>query len=296
MLSQPDLLVGHPIRAVPQAGDELIYVYAIVTAGTLVRLPPLCMDRDRPVYTLENEGLQAVVGRVRAEGFAQAVLQANLQQAAWVETHVRLHQQVLDRLVAMSAAVLPLRFCTIYRNEAAVQRLLADHAGTLRTELQRLADKQEWGVKLFIDANALHDAIGHNPIALPPWTNQAEIAQLQAQIATVSRGAAFLLRKKLETALGQAVDTLSFGLADDSHRCLTDYAVAALLNPLYPQCPEMHLNAAYLVANEHLPAFQRELARLGERYGAVGVQYTLSGPWPAYNFLRLNVTDKRESA
>lgn len=289
MPSQSAIISGLARPAERQHIDELVYVYAILPVAALALPPLICMDLDRPVYTLENKNFQVVVSRVRAQYFDQAALQENFQDAAWLETHVRIHQSVLDYVVATEHPVLPLRFCTIYRNEAAVQTMLAQHQVDLAGQLKRLQGKQEWGVKLFVNPAALQGAILGNHAALRTWQGNDDVALLQTQIAKMTRGAAFLFQKKLDAAITSKADTLAFAIADDSHRQLSACAVAAVSNPLRQEQPEMYLNAAYLVANTHLPAFRRALALLGETYQTAGINYVLSGPWPAYHFLNLNL-------
>ncbi len=279
----------HQALAESATQGELVYMYAILPAQALTSLPTLCMDQDQPIYLLENAQLQAVVSRLRPEAFGEAALKLNLQRAVWLETHVRAHQRVLDHLVATGKPMLPLRFCTIYRNEAAAQAMLAAHQTELGGELERLAYKREWGVKLFVDPEALQLALCANHPALRPWRGNDEIATLQTQIAHGSPGAAFLLKKKLATALAKTMETTAFALADTTHFRLAKQAVEAVTSPLQQKCPEMHLNAAYLVANADFTGFRQELDQLGETYGAVGVRYELSGPWPAYHFLELNL-------
>ncbi len=289
MPSQLAELAQHQAPTEPATPGELVYMYAILPAQALTSLPTICMDDDQPIYVLADEQLQAVVSRLRPEVFGEAALKNNLQRAAWLETHVRAHQRVLDHLVATGKPILPLRFCTIYRNEAAAHSMLAAHQAELWTELERLAYKKEWGVKLFVDPEALQLALCDNHPALQIWQGNDEIATLQTQIAHGSRGAAFLLKKKLATALAKAIETTAFALADTTHVRLAQHAVEAVTSPLQQKCPEMHLNAAYLVANTAFAGFRQELDQLGEMYGAVGVRYELSGPWPAYHFLNLNL-------
>lgn len=285
---------GISVLAWPEAQpdpDELIYLYAILPAGALTSLPVICMDSERPIYTLTHDHFQVVVSRVRSQFFDQAALQDHLQDAAWLESHVRMHQRVLDYVVATEEPVLPLRFCTLYRNQDDVQTMLARHQFDLSGQLERLRDKQEWGVKLFVGQAAFQAAILANHTALSAWRDNDEVARLQAQIAKMARGAAFLFQKKLEAALADKVDTLAFAIADHSHSLLATGAVEAIATPLRQQQPAMCLNGAYLVSNARLPAFRRELEALGETYGTAGVYYELSGPWPAYHFLTLNLAE-----
>jgi len=279
-----------------QAGEqhdsgESICVYAILPVGLLEVMSLAGIDVDRPVYALGGSHLQAVVSRVRAERFDLPALEAGLGDPDWLETHVRAHQQVLDALVATGQPVLPMRFCTLYRGEVAVQSILSTHAGPMQVELERLCDKQEWGVKLFIDDELLRATILSPNGRSGDWAQNAEIAALQTKIDGLSTGAAFLFKKKLAAAVDERAEDMAFSIALRGHERLSSYAAEAVTNPLRKELPQMYLNAAYLVVEAESSAFFDVLDQMAERYNAAGVRYEVSGPWPAYNFIRLNLDD-----
>jgi hypothetical protein len=47
---------------------------------------------------------------------------------------------------------------------------------------------------------------------------------------------------------------------------------------------EMILNGAYLVVSGEEQQLREAVQELEERFGADGVTYELTGPWPPYNF------------
>lgn len=277
-------LIAQPIAAL---AGTCLYLYAIVAAQSLTALPQPGLDPSQPVYLLGDGQVQALVSRVPAADFTQDQIAAGLQQITWVETYVRAHQQVLDQVVASGQPLLPLRFCTIYHDEATVLALLATRESALLAELLRLGQKQEWGVKLSIALPALQEAIINGSVAVADQAVDHEIRTLRQRIAGVATGAAFLYKKKLETLVATHADAYAFALAAESHAHLARYAVAAVTNPLPQACPDLRLSAAYLVALPTVVAFRQALEALAEAYLALGFQYEVSGPWPPYNFLTL---------
>ena len=273
--------------------DESICLYAILPAGLLALMPLAGIDADRPVYILESSHLQAVVSRVRAARFDLPALEAGLSNPDWLETHVRAHQQVLDSLVATGQPVLPMRFCTLYRDEAAVQSILSAHAEPMRVELDRLGGKQEWGVKLFVHGKMLRATILSPDGSSGDWAQNDEIMALQTKIDGLSAGAAFLFKKKLAAAVDERAEELAFSIALRSHERLSSCAAEAVTNALYKgkDLPQMFLNAAYLVVEAESAAFFESLGQMDQLYSAAGVRYEVSGPWPAYNFIQLQLDD-----
>jgi len=273
--------------------DAHVCVYAILPAAE-IEMPSLFgIDPSGAIYALAGNAVQAVISRVRADRFDQAALEAGLQDPVWVDVHVRAHQQVLDSLVATGQPVIPLRFCTIYRDEAAVRTLMTTYESALTAELDRLRGQREWGVKLFVLQGQLQAAILNHHTDLGSWAADAGLQALQARVAGMSTGAAFLLQKKLDTLVAERSGDVAAWIADESHARLASQAVATTTMALQPNASGMELNAAYLVAEQKLDEFRAELERLGEEYGEVGARYELSGPWPAYNFIDLDLSDDR---
>lgn len=288
IVASPALL---PQPAEMTSAGAYLYLYAIVAARPLDTFLQGGIDPTRPVYLLGSGRVQAVVSAIPAADFTQEAIASGLQDAIWVERHVRAHQRVLDQLVASRQTILPLRFCTIYRDEATVQALLAARESALLAELVRLWQKQEWGVKLFVELATLQTALFNGHTGLDSRAPDDEIAVLRRRIAGLPNGAAFLYKKKLETLVATRADEYAFALADESHARLARYAVAAVTNPLPQVHPDLRLNAAYLLAMPDVVSFRHEVETLGECYAALGVCYEVSGPWPAYNFLNLTLDE-----
>ena len=290
-------LSGDPASA--RGGDAHICVYAILPASA-TEIPSIPgIDQSWSTYALTVNTVQAVISQVQAEQFTQSALEAGLQNPAWIDVHVRAHQRVLDALVATGQPVIPLRFSTIYRDEAAVRAALIAHESVLVAEMDRLRDQQEWGVKLFVAQEKLQAAIlsqdsepENGTVAqLPGVENDAELRALQSRVAKMSTGGAFLLQKKLDALVAQKADEITAAIAEDSHAHLSGHAVAVTTLALHPNPPGMELNAAYLIAEWKLDGFRAELASLSEVYNGVGVRYELSGPWPAYNFVEMDLNE-----
>jgi len=81
------------------------YLYGVVAAGSAV-------PDD---VSLVSEGpVAGVAGRVSLEEFDPSVLPERLGDAAWLERRIRAHERVLEDVIR-SVAVVPCRFCTVYR-------------------------------------------------------------------------------------------------------------------------------------------------------------------------------------
>lgn len=264
-----------------------IYVYAVMGVMAPGALPGAGIDPARPVTLLPAGGVQAVVSQVRYALFNEQAVHSGLEDKSWLADHVLAHQRVLDTLVATELPVIPMRFCTIYADAASLAASLERHSPAFGAELERLAGKQEWGLKMAVDIQLLQTAIGSGDPALADVAVDADIERLRKQIAGMSAGAAFLLKKKLANLIAERALSIAFGVADATYRTLAEVALEAVTIDLPKDRPEVCLNAAFWLETVRYPEFLGRLEELAQAFAGVGVRYELSGPWPAHHFLRL---------
>ena len=139
----------------PEAQDAL-YVYGVVEPGDLP--PPLCHGLDgKEVYVLAGGTLGAIVHNCDLKPYTS-------DDPDTVEKWVRAHNGVLERFME-DFVVLPCAFNTIIRDEAkgdpgevARQWLIAE-GEALRTRLQRLAGKAEYGVQVLWEPSTVVQAL-----------------------------------------------------------------------------------------------------------------------------------------
>lgn len=271
----------------PHSHAGPVYVYAITAPGPGGDLPATGIDPQCGVERLPVGDVQAVVSYVRPELFNEPAVHAGLQDKSWLATHVLAHQAVIDALVRSGQPVIPMRFCTIYPGAPALVDSLARHQADLAAELARIAGKQEWGVKQMVDVPRLKAAIAEGHPTLAGVAMDGEVEKLRRQIAGMSPGAAFLLKKRLDNLVAERAQSVAFAIADATMRSLEEVAVAAVSGDLPDDRPDVVLNAAFWVENDGYDAFLARLEMLAQGFADVGVRYDLSGPWPPHHFLHL---------
>jgi hypothetical protein len=244
------------------------YVYGVVPArvdpALFAATPGVDVGR---VALVTSGGLAAIVSAVSLDDFDEEALRRNLEVPAWLEEKARAHDRVLGGAVG-TAPLVPLRFGTVYRDEAGVRRMLEERRDELVSSLERLQGRIELGVKAFLEeAEASRDDSG-----------------------SASTGREYLLRK--QQARRSAADTGAIVRERTQlvHERLASISDDARANP--PQPPElsgrretMLLNAAYLVPVEGQAGFAKAFEALREEVGGHGIELVLTGPWPPYNFV-----------
>lgn len=256
-----------PVRA---GAGTAWYVYGVVPADTAPALLDGARGLGGTAPRLVAEGdVAGVVSEVSLDEFDDEPLALNLHDPAWLESRVRLHDDVLARLVG-EAPVVPFRFGAIYRSEDHVRALLADDS-RLREALEGVRGRVELGVKGFLDAGA----------AAEPSTE-----------ADVSPGRRYLEQKQEARRAAEEREALRARAADESHERLAAVAEQARANALQPpeaagHDGEMFLNGAYLVPVADEGAFRAAVASLDRELGPSGISFELTGPWPPYNFVEV---------
>jgi len=243
------------------------YVFCVVRDGTL----------ELPGTELVREGeLAAVVTRVPLAEYGEAALRENLEDIGWLEDAARRHEAVLDQALAVTT-VIPMRLCTIYRDETAVRQMLAGEHDGLAAALDRLAGHTEWGVKAFARAP---DDVGTE------------------RFAGLSEGEAYLARKRARRDAREHADELVRACVEDAHARISELAAEALVNPLQSReltgrAEAMVHNGVYLVEDGATDAFRAAVDELRRENGELGVELELTGPWPPYNFVGRSVEAAR---
>ena len=287
MPSKPAQVIS-PVASEPQG--QGFYLYAVTRKGVDPCGSCPGIDPAKRIYTLPYENIQAIVSKVDLSEFGEEELKANLNDPVWLEDKVRAHQTLLE-FYSATGALVPMRFCTIYFNEARIEALLEEYFSSFSAALADLSGKQEMGLKIFCDAQRLAQRVSE--------TSPTILAR-KTDVANKSSGLAYFAKKKLEEQIGEEAERWNLASTQDSHNRLGACSEKSVILPMQAKeatgrAEEMALNSAYLVADERMADFRKELETLETEYGPVGFEYVLTGPWPPYNFVSIGA-EKVETA
>lgn len=259
-----------PGSPLPTEEGHAVYVYGITGADASLELGSPGIDKQ-PLRAVGAGDLSALVSDVRLAEFGEEPLQRNLNDLSWLTDKVSSHQEVLSRAVA-SATVVPMRFCTIYRSDDAVKRMLLRHSGHISEALDALRGHDEYGVKISFQPTVVGDpeAQGGRSYLEAKQRARRELEEQRERAATVATRAHSRLQARAERS--------SLG------RLQRDPALSSSTG-------ELILNASYLVAKQSLSAFHAEVESLRREFPHLSIETT--GPWPAYNFVTLHLEGDR---
>lgn len=276
-----------PRQAEPHEEEqgEACYVYGVISGSGQAPAPESeGVAAGNPPYAIQHGALAAVASRVPLPEFGEERLRENLNDVDWLERTARAHESVLEAALA-ATTVVPLRLCTIYRSEEQVREMLDREGEVFEEALARLEGRAEWGVKLIAEPGALERAAGTGE----PGADAT---------GETSPGAAYMHEKRRRAEAQEQAELTGEAWADLVHGRAAALATEALLNPI--QNPEvsghtgdMLLNGVYLVDNDVRDEFAKQIADLGAEFAELGVSVELTGPWPAYNFIKGSIEAAR---
>ncbi|MEU6394014.1 GvpL/GvpF family gas vesicle protein [Streptomyces sp. NPDC046939] len=259
--------------------SELRYVYAVCGALEAPLAADLSGVGGAAPRLLRHAGLTAVVGHVPAEEFSETALRRNLENLDWLADTARAHQAVIAALASVTSP-LPLRLATVFRDDSGVRAMLETEQERFRTSLERIRDRVEWGVKVFVE-----DQPKESPAPADSGTGPRE--RISAQALGAGSGRDYLRRRRAEREGRDQIWRKAETFAQELHDRLAERSVETRVHP--PQNPELAktsgrnvLNGAYLVPRAESEAFVELVDATKDEQP--GLRVELTGPWAAYSF------------
>jgi hypothetical protein len=211
------------------------------------------------VMLVTHDGLALLVAEVELEAFAGLeTTRARVARPSSEEDPLIMlarRHDVVVRAVFEHHPVLPLQFGTTLRDEESARQLLADHHAEAQAWLTRVDGHREWSVRA----------------RLPHPGEPAELAPDGLTLAARRDRLAAAAKKRRDG--GAAATTL--------HEALSRHATEAVHRQRKSAAPL--LDAAYLVRTAREPAFHLEAK------GHEELEVEVTGPWPPYSFVRLEL-------
>ena len=190
------------------------------------------------------------------------------------------HEQAIEA-VFKRHTVLPVRFCTIAEDEAAVRAILEREYDELGALLKEMRNKVEVGVKAIF-----HETLVYQEIL----ERYGEIRRRKEAVASLPSPKVpwqlMEIGRMVEAALDAEKARVREEIMDALKGACRDFR---LTNRLLGE--RMILNAAFLVDRDREAAFDRQMDRLAERYGEM-VTFKYVGGFPPFNYVCLIINVK----
>jgi hypothetical protein len=235
------------------------------------------VDPQFCVELIEDGPIAAVASRVDLAEFSPDRLQGKTaEDIQWLGKVAARHNEVIS-LSARSSPVLPLRLGTLFCSLDSLRATLVRCRAVAAEFLDQLGDRQEWGVKLYLQNRRLESAPRHDGPAAPHFSRPQ------------SGGAAYLAKKRAEidsrreqrAGVYQTVRTVEQCLAGKAENCCR---IRNLSSDLTGRSEEMVFNAAFLLSASEQAAWLETTQTIDQNVHNNGLLLEISGPWPPYHF------------
>lgn len=247
------------------------YLYCIVrsiSTPRAARAPKGLPGATAPSIVPLWKPLWMVVADVPLAAYGAGALESSLRDLEWVSDVALAHEAVVEHFSRQpEATVVPMKLFTMFSSvDRASDEMTARRAG-LAGIFRRVAGCEEWGVRIGRRAPARPRGA-----AAPAPTTGSGFLLVKKQVRDDARA---LARTAAETADGTYAALAR--IAKDARR-RDDVPAGAVSPPL--------LDAAFLVPAARRARFKAEAKRLAAGSAKAGLAMTLTGPWPAYNFVQ----------
>jgi hypothetical protein len=253
--------------------DTATYLYCLVQADSRPSLAgaPRGLPGTRGLRLVPvGDRVWLVVADAPLTLYGSEPIERGLRDLEWVALRGAAHARVVEYF-ARRLTTLPMKLFTLFTSDArAVAHVRQDEA-RVRRVLARVAGREEWGVRVRLDPVLVRRQRRRRP-ARAPGGRGAGTTFLRAKKEALDVARAALQEGR--AAVEEAFDDLA-GLADATRR-----RPASELNGT-----RLVLDAALLVPGSRLTRFKQRARKTATALAARGYRLSLTGPWPAYNFV-----------
>lgn len=214
-----------------------------------------------------GDRLWAIVQSVPEAEFSEASLARGLQNLDWVGPRAVAHERVIESFLS-ATALLPMQLFTLFNSDdRVVEHVRSDRARITRI-LKRIEKKVEWGLRL-------------------TWNEQA--ARDRAAGTQARTGIEFLARKRdvLDVSRKRLAEART--AANRVYRAIDRKATASQRRTSLERAApgsRLLLDAAFLVPVARSGAFKTAVREQARALRGSGIETSVTGPWPAYNFIQ----------
>jgi hypothetical protein len=214
-----------------------------------------------------GDGVWAVVQSVPEAEYGEAALARGLQNLDWVGPRAIAHEHVIESFLS-ATALLPMQLLTLFTSDDRVAEHVRSDRARIGRILKRVEKKVEWGLRL-------------------TW-NEKE-AREKAAKRPARTGTEFLARKRDVLDVGRRRLADARTAANRVYKAIDRQAAASQRRTSLERAApgsRLLLDAAFLVPVAKSGAFRTAIREETRRLRGTGIETSLTGPWPAYNFIQ----------
>jgi hypothetical protein len=257
-----------------QKKEEGRYIYCVVSSGAELSFDDIGLD-DNKVYMIPYKDIAAVVHSCLAEPYETKEKE---KAKEWILTH----NYVIDCATKKFGTVIPFSFDVIVRGDDDIIKDWLDGSyEKIKGELERVKNKAEYSVQIFCE----HEKLAENLVSI-----DEELKQLKEKMEMVPKGAAYLLKRKSEMIVKDAISAGISILASEFGSRIREDVEEMKVEEKTSQVPEKYRDKKLIVTLCCLVK-EDKVKKLGEVLDEVnnrdGFAVRFTGPWAPFSFVQL---------
>jgi hypothetical protein len=250
------------------------YIYGIAAVGKEVTLGQIGIEGNN-VYTIPYQDLCAIVHNCSPNPYQS-------KDDELVKNWAKAHQKVLDEAKIQFGTIIPLGFDTILQQqdnslitpEQLVKDWLKGDYVRLCKIIEKIKDKDEYGIQIFYDNKIIGELISRESI---------EVEKIKEEMSTKSPGMAYMYKQKVEKTVKAEIENMADVWFKDFYAQIKQHCDDVEIEKVKKteKGKSMLLNFSCLVSKEKVEYLGDELDKINNKEGFT-VRFT--GPWPPYSF------------
>lgn len=248
------------------------------------------IESGSEIHSISFKDVEAVVSDIDLSQFNEKIMKDRFQNdTKWMKKNVLHHHKIIAK-GGESSTVIPMKFGTLFKTKVNIEKMLAKSYRIFKRLLEELKNKQEWGVKVYVDAKLFIEQLKKK---------DNKVRRFEKERMAVPEGMKWYLERKIDTIINQKlyneIEKNRVKITDE----LTRHAEKIVINNPLPKeltdrNEDMILNSACLIEMGSAEFFKGDVKRVSEEFGKRGFELEITGPWPPYNFVEK--IDERSNA
>lgn len=262
---------------------DLIYLYGLIPTEEMTEqsFPSFKgFDGEREIYTLSFGSTTAIVCQLNAEEYSEESIKEKINNdMEWLQEKAFHHHETVVSFSKLYTVV-PLKFCTIYKNEDSLKSSVQTNQDKLKSAFSLLAGNEEWNLKIYCDDSLLKDQVSKSNPA---------IEAKRAEINDLPKGRQFFEKKKLDKLIESELEEEKTRISEKIHFQLKEFVLQGNVKRNWSKDvtgkdENMTWNSVYLIPKSDVEPFLEKIQQYEKDMKETGWQFAASGPWPAYHF------------
>ncbi|WRP06539.1 GvpL/GvpF family gas vesicle protein [Rossellomorea aquimaris] len=263
--------------------SDLLYLYGLIPTKEANKksLPSMKgFDGEGELYTIEIGEVTAIVCDLPPNEYSEETIKDKVDNDMdWLQEKAFHHHETV-LMVSKMYTIIPLKFCTLYKNEDSLKSTIEGNRNKLETTFTQLDGNEEWNVKIYCDDKLLKKQVSEsNP----------SIEAKRKEISELPKGRQFFEKKKIDQLIDRELENEKNRLCEEVHEKLKEHSLHGNIKKNWSKDvtgrqENMAWNSVFLLPVSNVDEFVEEIKQYEEELGHAGWKIEASGPWPPYHF------------